>query len=448
MMRELKYFLELRGLITMPLGEENNALSSIRDNGIAFYIRNSDRNGYTFSWQAELDNEESFSEKSAQVKKAFPKLNPELKVKKKCRLFIDVVDQKNYKACILNIIKKTKDIMGYMPRLKLTNNEDGKEDTAMTYIESKIALLKKSKNLILTGAPGTGKTFLARQMAVKMIAGKIEEKNLSDVEREKFKKQYCFVQFHPSYDYTDFVEGLRPAKPDEKGNIGFELKNGIFKHFCNDALAAWEEDEKKRVTAEKRRKFVFVIDEINRGEISKIFGELFFSIDPGYRGISGKVQTQYANLQSDKTIFDTSEGQGWFYVPENVYIIGTMNDIDRSVESFDFAMRRRFVWEEVTAEESAGNMKLSDGAKKRMTALNDAIWPAKEEGGDGKDKKGIEGLGSAYHIGAAYFLVKDENDKTFDELWEFRLKPLLSEYVRGTPDADKSMEKLENAYKR
>ena len=96
-----------------------------------------------------------------------------------------------------------------------------------------------------------------------------------------------------------------------------------------------------------RKNYVFVIDEINRGEISKIFGELFFSIDPSYRGEEGAVYTQYANMH------ETDEK---FYVPDNVYIIGTMNAIDRSVESFDFAMRRRFVWLEITAEESAENM--------------------------------------------------------------------------------------------
>ena len=88
------------------------------------------------------------------------------------------------------------------------------------------------------------------------------------------------------------------------------------------------------------KKFIFVIDEINRGEISKIFGELFFSIDPGYRGEKGRIKTQYQNLVDDKDVF--AKG---FYIPENVYIIGTMNDIDRSVESMDFAMRRRFAFE-------------------------------------------------------------------------------------------------------
>ena len=107
----------------------------------------------------------------------------------------------------------------------------------------------------------------------------------------------------------------------------------------------------KSVAPVSEKKFVFIIDEINRGEISKIFGELFFSIDPGYRGVKGKVQTQYQNLITEDDPFKDG-----FFIPENVYIIGTMNDIDRSVECMDFAMRRRFTFKEITAEESAKNI--------------------------------------------------------------------------------------------
>lgn len=173
------------------------------------------------------------------------------------------------------------------------------------------------------------------------------------------------------------------------------------------------------------KNYVFVIDEINRGEISKIFGELFFSIDPNYRGEEGAVYTQYANMH------ETDEK---FYVPENVYIIGTMNDIDRSVESFDFAMRRRFVWQEITAEESAENMNLPKECKDRMKSLNDKI-------------SRIGGLGSSYHIGGAYFL--DENGapiKDFEGTWNLRLEPLLREYLRGMPNADDNLNELREAY--
>ena len=247
---------------------------------------------------------------------------------------------------------------------------------------------------------------------------------------------YAFIQFHPSYDYTDFVEGLRPVKKDGK-ELGFELKNGIFKAFCKKALAAYKEDIDNR--KEEKRKFVFIIDEINRAEISKVFGELFFSIDPGYRGKEGSVNTQYANIQEGDTIFDEDLEDGEFYVPENVYIIGTMNDIDRSIESFDFAMRRRFAWIEVTAEERKemwdGQIddKLKQEAGEKMTAINQEL-----------DR--IEGLGSSFHIGPAYFLKLKNYDGDFSQLWKNHIEVLLKEYMRGMPDAETNLMNLQKAY--
>ena len=176
--------------------------------------------------------------------------------------------------------------------------------------------------------------------------------------------------------------------------------------------------------------FVFIIDEINRGEISKIFGELFFSIDPGYRGEKGRVDTQYQNMVEDGDVFKKG-----FYVPDNVYIIGTMNDIDRSVESMDFAMRRRFAWVEISADES---MHILDGManekqlKDRMHNMNAAILK-------------VNGLGKAYQIGAAYFL-KYKQYNNFELLWTYHLEGLLREYLRGNPNADAELEKLKKAY--
>ena len=177
--------------------------------------------------------------------------------------------------------------------------------------------------------------------------------------------------------------------------------------------------------------FIFIIDEINRGEISKIFGELFFSIDPGYRGEKGKVKTQYQNMVSEGDVF--ADG---FYVPENVYIIGTMNDIDRSVESMDFAMRRRFTWKEVTPTETQSmldTLPCADEAKKTMNRLNEEI-------------ANTDGLGTAYMIGPAYFLKLGNNGGDFLRLWNMNIEPLLKEYLRGFRKSDDILKKFSKAY--
>lgn len=195
-------------------------------------------------------------------------------------------------------------------------------------------------------------------------------------------------------------------------------------------------------TSEREKNYVFIIDEINRGEISKIFGELFYSIDPGYRGKDGKVKTQYASMQHEPNDFDVALGIkerdecGWFFVPENVYIIGTMNDIDRSVESMDFAFRRRFAFVEIKADENVGmldDLKWKDEAIERMKRLNEAISKT-------------EGLSSAYHIGASYFMKLKNYNGDFNQLWEYHLEGLLHEYLRGMQGVEDSMKKLKNAY--
>jgi len=158
-----------------------------------------------------------------------------------------------------------------------------------------------------------------------------------------------------------------------------------------------------------------------------------FSFYPGYRGSDGKVKTQYANLREPK--------DQYFYVPKNVYIIGTMNDIDRSVESFDFAMRRRFTWLEITADErismwddiEKGIPNWKETAKKKMQNLNTKI-------------EKIQGLSKAYHIGPAYFLKLRGYNGDFQKLWENHLYPLLKEYLRGMPESDKKIIELKSAY--
>lgn len=306
--------------------------------------------------------------------------------------------------------------------------------------EKYVSLLKANKNLILTGAPGTGKTYLAKQIAAQLILSKeFEEHTATDDEKNKMKEQFDFVQFHPSYDYTDFVEGLRPID-DVNGKIAFRREDGVFMRFCRKALETYS----KAADKETAPKYVFIIDEINRGELSKIFGELFFCIDPGYRGEVGKVKTQYCNLWKDSDCFG---GHKAFFIPENVYIIGTMNDIDRSVESMDFAMRRRFAFKEIQASETMEMIRSNDNLREfyplieeRMKNLNLCILT-------------IQGFSSAYQIGAAYFLkltnyLEEDKltEKAWENLWSNHLQGLLFEYLRGLPNADEELQILYRAF--
>lgn len=210
------------------------------------------------------------------------------------------------------------------------------------------------------------------------------------------------------------------------------------------------------------RKFLFIIDEINRGELSKIFGELFYAVEPGYRvsyddlkkhqfgeKTISTIRTQYANLETDGNEFDKAlrvsnpSDYGHFFIPENVYIIGTMNDIDRSVDSMDFAFRRRFAFKEIKASENLEMLaelgEIADEAKTRLAKLNDEISKITELSSP-----------SSYHIGGAYFMkLKDfegDNSERFQNLWAYHLEGLLKEYLRGIENAEENFEKLKNVY--
>lgn len=391
-------------------------------------------------------------------------------------------------------------------------------------------LVEASKNVIFHGAPGTGKTYLAKQIAAKIVSNDCCDQY---DELENLQNQVGFIQFYPGYDYSNFVEGYKPST--ENGDMKFLLTPGIFKEFVSNARKKLEEYKTflKKVSSDKRQavierlmqcvesnypfwtyhtnpstgqnnkfhidgldlevkdpiikaasksvkggevplklskllegpgdlknnfgtneekntsnspsyyrpiwdflfnppKFVFIIDEINRGNTSSIFGELFYAIDPNNRGEKGEVTLQYSSQYSrDK-----------FYIPENVRLIGTMNDIDRSVEPFDFAFRRRWTSKLIEPTETQDgilstfndDLKLKEEIENRMNNLNDEICHT-------------DGLGDDYQIGAAYFLKLKALGNDFNELWEDSLEPLLKEYVYGMDNAVDLLGGFEKAYK-
>ena len=194
---------------------------------------------------------------------------------------------------------------------------------------------------------------------------------------------------------------------------------------------------------------LFIIDEINRAELSRVFGELMYSLE--YRGYNGKIKTQYAYLNKDEnanSVYFWENGEDWFFIPQNIFIIGTMNNIDRSVDSFDFALRRRFKWEEVQPNydvistvllDEEWDVNIVDNLKKSLKKLNDEI-------------EKVELLGKDYLIGHSYVLELKKLDtdafgtaeETKQFLWDEFIKPLMEEYLRGLGDAKKAKEILKS----
>ena len=348
-------------------------------------------------------------------------------------------------------------------------------------------LLLSNKQLIMNGAPGTGKTYLARNTIADILFDTLCE---TENKKEEIKKvRMDMVQFHPSYDYTDFIDGIRP---DLSGNeLKYSLKNGSFKSFCRRAgvieriLAAgvevdtidkfsevvdeflvgeddsikdfWKAEIKEYELEEELEKifkskditefdpsklpsFLFIIDEINRAEISKVLGEIMYCLDPDYRGIKGAISTQYSALATDETFFINKDNDK-FFIPSNVYIIGTMNDIDRSVEVFDFALRRRFAWYEVKPDKVMDDVLKSMGIetlleqnyenyKTKIDKLNYAIVDKLK-------------LSRHYHLGPSYFakikLYYDESNdyqSAVEKVWDNHISQILNEYVKGRGKED------------
>lgn len=342
--------------------------------------------------------------------------------------------------------------------------------------EKQYLLLLSNKQLIMNGAPGTGKTYLAKHDIADLLLDNLEE---LDVEKKNKAKniRIGMVQFHPSYDYTDFIDGIRPDLSGK--SLKYTLKNGSFKSFCRRAgvieriLAAGKDIDKDNIEKflkgedkdiidywkkeidkgtvknfnvsklPKLPKFLFIIDEINRAEVSKVIGEVMYCLDPDYRGSDGAISTQYSSLATDETFFISKENDK-FFIPSNVYIIGTMNDIDRSVEVFDFALRRRFAWYEIKADDVMDSVLRSmniDSAPDddykdyidKIEELNNAIKGTTQ----GPNKVSL-GLNEHYCIGPSYFakikLYLDNKDSYADarkKVWDNHIIQILNEYVKG-----------------
>ena len=308
-------------------------------------------------------------------------------------------------------------------------------------------LVESNYQVILTGAPGTGKTYTARKVALE-ITGEAED----TPEEESCIKA---VQFHPGYDYSDFVIGMKPVLVTENGKevfkdeqgrlyttnnnkrggertdftgrvfVSYDWKDGIFKEFANRAKKAYD------TYPADPQKFVFLIDEINRADLSRVFGELFSLFEEDYRYPTNRKGIILPNGEE-------------FVIPKNLYIIGTMNDIDRSVESMDFALRRRFAWYEVSAEQSECIVedKINDAETKRK--LLNAMRQINEMIADPNTR-----LGKEYQLGGAIFakfLKYQAEDNSFNSLWNNHIAVILNEYLRGQRDKKSKLKEIKNVY--
>ena len=248
-----------------------------------------------------------------------------------------------------------------------------------------VELLFRKKNIILQGAPGVGKTFLARKVAYQLI-GQMKDENIET------------VQFHQSYSYEDFMQGIRPTTSGE-----FKVRNGIFYNFCERAKENAEET------------YVFIIDEINRGNLSKVFGELMMLIESDKRSPRYALKLTYSEEESLK-----------FYVPENVYIIGCMNTADRSIAIVDYALRRRFAFCPIEPElgESFKAFLCSELSKEFVNKICDKLNRVNSI------IRETSSLGIGLEIGHSYFCqissVDDENE-WWKSICKYELFPYLQE---------------------
>lgn len=291
-------------------------------------------------------------------------------------------------------VNRLKELLGMQTDKQAYSIEDATSDLFLSTEDFRqyLQLLKAKKNIVLQGPPGVGKTFVSKRLAYSLLG----EKNDSKIE---------MIQFHQSYSYEDFIQGFRPK---EEG--GFKLSNGIFYNLC------------KKAESNPDSKYVLIIDEINRGNLSKIFGELLMLIEADKRGNDYELSLTYSPEEK-------------FSAPENLFLIGTMNTADRSIAMVDYALRRRFSFIPLSPEFnkkfkdtllSAGfNSTLCKNIINRLEALNTEIKSDKNNLGDG------------YQIGHSYFCP--DGNGPYDSSWynnkiKFEIEPLLKEYWFDEPE--------------
>lgn len=319
------------------------------------------------------------------AKNSFPELSLEAWGYKNARTKLVAEPKRAYRA---QPVKKS-----YSVETLLSEGAFLSEEQAIEILER----LQTKKALILQGAPGVGKTFLARKLAYALM--------------EEIDPSRCeMVQFHQSYSYDDFVRGYRPI-PEKNGSFG--LQNGVFYEFC------------QRAASDPDREYVFIIDEINRGNLSQIFGELLMLIENDKRGEEHSVPLVYQ-----------TKNEARFYIPSNVYLIGLMNLADRSLALVDYALRRRFAFFTLQPQfesetfrdwllEREIKPRLVERIIQRMSALNQII-------------KADPLLGENYLIGHSYFCPKGDSFAKLDEAWyrsvvRTEIVPLLKEYWFDNP---------------
>lgn len=308
------------------------------------------------------------------------------------------------------------------------------------------AVTLKHKNIIYYGPPGTGKTYSILETVSMLTEGN--------------KKFYKIVQFHPSYSYEDFIEGIKPSGMDDNGNIKFDLVDGEFKKFCIEAMN------------DRDNNYYFIIDEINRAELSRVFGEILFCLE--YRlpneingETKGLIRTPYAilldkkleNLTENKiaehvVYWDKNNKKSYFGIPNNVYVIGTMNDVDRSIDSFDLALRRRFRWEYMNCDYDAlkNHLIANSVSNENADEINLEKYIKNCENLNKYIAEDLN-LGKSYKIGHAYFMKVTDylgnkkmiRENSLKQVWENHIEPLLFEYFRSEYDEIKSENEIKKS---